>query len=196
MAISQEKVMAFTAMLNDACRNWRWVVLRGIVALAFGIMAFIWPAITLAALVLLWAAYAFADGVFALIAAFRIRDRGRPFWAMVIVGVLGIAAGVVGILWPGMTALVLLMFIAAWAFFMGIFQIVAAVRLRKEIEGELLLGLSGVLSLLFGLLLFLRPGEGALAVVWLIGAYAVFFGVLLIILGIRLKGMGERMVRA
>jgi uncharacterized membrane protein HdeD (DUF308 family) len=127
-----------------------------------------------------------------LVAAYRVRDRGKPFWSLVIVGLLGIAAGIVTFIWPGMTALLLLMFIAAWAVVMGIFQIVAAIRLRKEIQNEWLLGLSGVLSVLFGIIMFVQPGAGALAVIWVIAAYAMVFGILLIWLGLRLKKRSER----
>src|SRR5262245_48222978 len=158
--------MPGTIMLDDLSRNWGWVALRGVVALLFGIFAFIWPGITLAVLVIVWGAYAIADGVFALIAAIQVRDQGKPFSSLLIVGLLGIAAGVVAFVWPAMTALVLLIFMAAWACAMGVFQIVAAIRLRQEIDHEWLLGLSGVLSLAFGILMFLWPGEGALAVIW------------------------------
>jgi uncharacterized membrane protein HdeD (DUF308 family) len=179
-------------MLELLRRNWGWVVLRGVAAVLFGLLAFAWPGLTLAVLVLAWGAYAIADGVLALIAACRVRDRGRPFWALLIVGLLGIAAGVVTFLWPGMTALLLLLFIASWAVVMGIFQIIAAIRLRKVIQNEWLLGLSGVLSVLFGLLMFLQPGAGALAVIWIVAAYAVVFGVLLIWLGFRVKQQAGR----
>jgi uncharacterized membrane protein HdeD (DUF308 family) len=179
-------------MLEHLGRNWGWVVLRGVAAVLFGILAFAWPGITLAALVIVWGAYALADGILALVAAYRVRDQGKPFWSLVIVGLLGIAAGIVTFIWPGMTALVLLMFIAAWAVVMGIFQIVAAIRLRKEIKNEWLLGLSGVLSVLFGIIMFVQPGAGALAVIWVIAAYAIVFGILLIWLGLRLKKRSER----
>src|SRR5262249_30335380 len=175
-------------MLQHLRRNWGWIVVRGVAAVIFGVLGFLWPAFTIAALVLLWGAYALADGVLALIAAFRVRDRGKPFWALLIVGVLGILAGIVTFLWPGMTALALLAFIAAWALLMGIFQIVAAIRLRKVLEREWLLALSGVLSVIFGVLMLWNPGAGALAVVWVIASYAIVFGVLLIALGLKLKG--------
>ena len=174
-------------MWSDLGRNWGWIVVRGIAAVIFGVLALVLPGITLAALVLLWGAYALADGILALIAAFRIRDRGKPFWALLVVGILGIAAGILTFIWPGMTAIVLLAFIAAWWLVMGIFQIIAAVRLRKSVENEWLLGLSGLLSVIFGVLMLINPGAGALAVIWVIGAYAVVFGVLLIALGIKLR---------
>jgi uncharacterized membrane protein HdeD (DUF308 family) len=174
-------------MLEHLGRNWSWIVLRGVATVLFGLLAFVWPGITLAALVIVWGAYAIVDGVLALMAACRVRDQGRPFWALLIVGLLGIAAGVVTFLYPGITALVLLLFIAACAVVMGIFQLIAAIRLRKAIQNEWLLGLSGVLSVLFSLLMFLQPGAGALAVIWVVAAYAVVFGALLIWLGFRLK---------
>ena len=185
--------MAVPSMLGNLARAWHWVVLRGVFAVLFGIFAFIWPGITLAALVLVWGAYAIADGVMALIAAFTMHEEGKPMASLVIVGILGIAAGVVTFLWPGMTALVLLLFIASWAVLMGVFQIAAAIRLRKHIEHEWLLALSGVVSILFGVrLMFLQPVVGALAVVWLIGGFAILFGILLIALGFRLKGLANR----
>jgi uncharacterized membrane protein HdeD (DUF308 family) len=122
-----------------------------------------------------------------------MHEEGKPMGSLIVVGILGIAAGVVTFLWPGMTALVLLLFIASWAVLMGVFEIAAAVRLRKHIENEWLLGLSGVVSIIFGVLMFLQPGAGALAVVWLIGSFAIFFGILLIALGFRLKGLAGRL---
>lgn len=175
-----------TDLLRDLGQSWGWIVSRGVAAVLFGVLAIAWPGITFAALVIVWGAYAIADGVLALIAAWQVRDQSRPFWSLIIVGVIGIAAGVATFAWPGITALALLMLIAAWALLIGIFQIVAAIRLRKEIENEWFLGLSGAVSVLFGVLMFARPGAGALAMLWTIGAYAIVFGVLLILLGFRL----------
>jgi uncharacterized membrane protein HdeD (DUF308 family) len=141
---------------------------------------------------LFFGAYAFTDGIFALVAAYRRREGRKAVWPLVLVGVLGIAAGIATFLWPEMTALALLMFIAVWALFVGIFQIAAAIRLRKEIDNEWLLGASGALSVLFGLLMIASPGAGALAVVWVIAAYSIMFGVLLIALGFRLKKLAAR----
>ena len=184
--------MAVAPVLANLARGWYWIALRGLFAVLFGLFAFIWPGITLAALVLVWGAYAIADGVMALIAAFTMHEEGKPMASLIVVGILGIAAGVVTFLWPGMTALVLLLFIASWAVLMGVFQIVAAIRLRKHIDNEWLLGLSGALSILFGVLMFLQPEAGALAVVWLIGSFSIFFGILLIVLGFKLKGLASR----
>jgi uncharacterized membrane protein HdeD (DUF308 family) len=185
--------MADAPMLTRLAQSWYWIALRGLFAVLFGIFAFIWPGITLAVLVLVWGAYAIADGVMALIAAYSMHEEGKPMGALIVVGILGIAAGIVTFLWPGMTALVLLLFIASWAVLMGIFQIAAAIRFRKHIENEWLLGLSGAVSILFGVLMFLQPGAGWLAVIWLIGSFSIFFGILLIALGFRLKGLASRM---
>ena len=174
-------------VLDQLSKNWGWIVLRGVAAMIFGVLAFAWPGITLVILTLFFGAYVFADGIFALVAAYRWREGRRPVWPLVLVGLLGIAAGITTFLWPEMTALALLMFIAVWALFIGIFQIAAAIHLRKEIDNEWMLGASGALSVLFGVLMIASPGAGAVAVAWLIGSYSIAFGVLLIALGFRLK---------
>jgi uncharacterized membrane protein HdeD (DUF308 family) len=174
-------------VVDQIGRHWGWVALRGVVAILFGLMALLMPAITLSALVLVWGAFALVDGVLALVAGVRIRDNGKPLWALIVVGLLGIAAGIVTFLYPGLTALVLLYIIAIWALVSGIFQVVAAIRFRKDIRNEWLLGLSGLVSILFGGMLIMQPGAGALALVWVIGAYAVFFGILLLVFSFRLK---------
>jgi uncharacterized membrane protein HdeD (DUF308 family) len=175
------------AFLDLLGKNWGWIALRGAAAVLFGVLAFAWPVKALFVLVLFFGAYALVEGISALVMAFRVRDGGRPLWTFVAIGLLGIAAGIVTFLWPGITVLTLVAFIAVWAFFMGIFQIIAAVRLRKEISHEWLLGLSGVLSVIFGAVLLARPVEGLLAVVWVIAAYSVVFGILLLVLAFRLK---------
>jgi uncharacterized membrane protein HdeD (DUF308 family) len=175
------------AFLELLGRNWGWIALRGAAAVIFGVLAFAWPVKALFVLVLFFGAYALVEGIVALIAAFRVRDGGKPLWSFVVIGILGVAAGIVTFLWPGITALALLTLIAVWALFMGVFQIVAAVRLRKEITHEWLLGLSGVLSVVFGVAMLARPVEGLLAIVWVIAAYSIVFGILLLVLGFRLK---------
>ncbi|WQE35241.1 HdeD family acid-resistance protein [Bordetella avium] len=161
--------------------------MRGVVAVVFGLLALFMPGVTLEALVLVWGAYALVDGVFALAAGWRIRDQNKPLWPLVLVGIAGLLAGVVTFLWPGLTTLVLLYIIAFWAIFIGVFQIIAAIRFRKEIQNEWLQGFSGLISMLFGALLIMQPGAGALALVWVIGIYAVIFGVVLLVLALRLK---------
>jgi uncharacterized membrane protein HdeD (DUF308 family) len=168
-------------------RSWAWIVLRGVASVLFGLLAVAQPGVTLAALVLMWGAYAIADGILAIVAGWRIRDHGRPLWSLFVAGVLGIAAGVLTFRWPGVTALALLVVIAAWSIGVGALQIVAAIRLRKLIEGEWALGLSGVLSMAFGVLAVIHPGAGAVGVLWMIAANAIGFGVLLIVGGFRLR---------
>jgi uncharacterized membrane protein HdeD (DUF308 family) len=174
------------AMLTLA-RNWWVLVVRGVLALLFGILAFVFPRDALLALVFLFGAYAAVDGIFALVAAFRAVERRMSWWPFVLEGIAGIALAVLTVVWPGITALALLYLIAAWAFATGIFEIAAAIRLRREIKGEFWLGLAGVLSIAFAVLAVLFPGRGALAVVWIIATYALIFGVVLVALGLRLR---------
>lgn len=182
--------MAIALMQDQLRGNWGWVALRGVAAVIFGVLAFLWPGVTLVVLALFWGAYAFADGVFSLIAGFRMRDHGKPMWPFVLIGIIGILAGVVTFLWPGITVVVLMMFIAAWAIIMGVSQIVGAIRVRKEINNEWLLIVSGALSVTFGLLMIFLPVASAMALVWLIATYAIVFGVMLILLALRLRRLG------
>jgi uncharacterized membrane protein HdeD (DUF308 family) len=175
-------------MIGVLARNWWALALRGLFALFFGLLAFALPGITLAALVILFGAYSLVDGIFALVTAVRAAEAHERWWLFVLEGLAGVAAGVITFMWPGITALVLLFLIAWWAIVTGIFEIAAAVRLRKEIRGEWALVLGGAASVFFGLVLLFRPGVGALAVIWLIGTYAVVFGLLLLMLAFRLRG--------
>jgi uncharacterized membrane protein HdeD (DUF308 family) len=179
-------------MITMMARYWWLVVLRGVAAVLFGIGAFLWPGLTLTVLILLFGAYALVDGIFAVVSGFTARGEQERWWAMILEGLVGIAAGVLTFVWPGTTAFVLLYLIAAWSIITGVFEIMAAIRLRREIEGEWLLGLAGAASVLFGVLLFLFPGAGALTVVWMIGGYAILFGILMIVLGVRMRGWRER----
>ena len=158
--------------------SWSALALRGVLAIIFGLLVFAWPGISLWVLVLFFGANALIDGVLAIVAAVRGSASGARWWGMLLQGILGIATGIITFLWPGLTALVLLYFIAAWAIVIGVFEIVAAIRLRKEIQGEWLLALRGVLAIVFGVILFANPGAGALALVWLIGAFSIALGVL------------------
>lgn len=176
-------------MSQTLARYWWAIALRGAAAILFGIMAFIWPAITILALVYLFAAYSLVDGIFSIIHGVRMRGADRQWWVFLVEGIAGILFAVLAVAWPGVTALVLLYLIAAWAIVTGVFEIVAAIRLRQEINNEWLLVLSGVLSVIFGLLLVFQPGAGALAVIWLIASYAIVGGIVLLILGFRLRGM-------
>lgn len=169
-------------------KNWWALVLRGVAGIVFGILAFVMPVVTLAALVLLFGAYALVDGIFNIVAAATGGRGARPWWALLLAGLAGIGAGLVTFFMPGLTALALAYLIGIWAIVTGVLEIVAAVRLRKEIRNEWLLGLSGVLAVAFGALLLFAPGAGALAMVLWIGAYALVYGALLVFLGFRLRG--------
>src|SRR6476659_9419861 len=171
------------------------LALRGVAAVIFGLLAFFWPDRALPALVILFGAYALVDGVFTVVAAVS-GSRGRGMrWLLLLEGIAGIAIGIISIFWPGTTALVLLYFIAAWAIITGIFEIMTAVELRREINNEWFLALSGGLSVAFGLLLVVFPVAGAVAFIWLIGAYALLFGALLIMLAFQMRAWGERLRR-
>jgi len=171
--------------------HWSSLAIRGVCALLFGIVAFMMPGLTLTTLVLIWGIYALIDGGLALVAGFKAK-----IWSLVFLGLVGVLAGIGAFIYPGMTALVLLYFIAVWAIVTGVLAIVTAIRLRKEITGEWALGLAGLLSLLFGAMLIARPGDGALTIIYLIAAYAVAFGILLLILAFRLKSLPERVAAA
>jgi len=175
-----------SAMLHALAKNWWMLLLRGIAAIIFGALALAWPGMTLVTLILFYGAYVMVDGVLAIGAAIT-GGTLMPRWWLAVVGLLGIAAGLLTFLMPGVTALVLLFFIAGWAIATGVFQIVGAIKLRKEIDNEWLLILGGVVSVLFGGALFAAPGAGALALITVIGIYAIFAGVLLVALSFRLK---------
>jgi uncharacterized membrane protein HdeD (DUF308 family) len=175
-------------MLDRMSRDWWILALQGIAAVIFGILALVWPGITLLALVFLFAAYALTDGVLALIRGLRRGGGGGPDWGQVAIGIVGIAAGVIAFAMPGITAFTLVLLIAAWAMVSGVMELVAAYRLRDVIQREWLLALDGVVSIVFGLALFALPGAGALALVWLIGSFAIASGAILLVLAFRMRG--------
>jgi uncharacterized membrane protein HdeD (DUF308 family) len=179
-------------MLDVLTRNWWAMALRGLAAIIFGILAFIWPGITLLALALLFGAYALVDGVFAIIAAAQRAGREERWRMLLVEGIVGIAAGTIAILWPGLTALGLIYLIAAWAVVTGALEIATAVRLRREIAGDWLMVLLGTLSILFGLFIIIFPFFGALSLVWTIGAFAIAFGVLMLMLAFQLRGIHQQ----
>ncbi|MBV8550119.1 MAG: HdeD family acid-resistance protein [Acidobacteriaceae bacterium] len=167
--------------------NWWSLVIRGLVAILLGILALAWPGITLSALVLLFGAYALVDGVVNLAGAWRASKAHERWGVLVIEGVAGIVAGLVTFAWPAITALALIYVIAAWAVVTGILEIAAATKLRKHISGEWLLALSGVASIIFGILLMAYPLAGALVIAIWFGVYAIVFGAMLVGLGFRLR---------
>ncbi len=179
-----------SVMVHALAKNWWMLLLRGIAAIIFGVLAFAWPGMTLLTLIMFYGAFALVDGVLAIIAAIA-GGAPAPRWWLAVVGLLGIATGVLMFTMPGLTALVLLYFIAGWAIATGAFQIVGAIRLRKEIDDEWYLILGGVVSVLFGVGVMMAPGAGALALLWVIGTYAVIMGAILVALAFRLKKFGS-----
>ena len=170
-------------------KSWLWLVARGIVAVLFGVIALAMPGPAWLALVAVFAAYAVIDGIASLVIALAHRAPGQPRWWMLLLeGVSGIAVGVLTVIWPIRTSLAFIYVLGAWGVVTGAFEIATAVRLRRVIEREWLLGLAGVLSIVFGVIVWTWPIAGALALVWWIGAYAIVFGALLIALSLRLRG--------
>jgi uncharacterized membrane protein HdeD (DUF308 family) len=180
-------------METPAVPSWWVLVLRGVVALIFGLLALAWPGITLLFLVGLFAAYALLSGGFALVGAIRTRQSDRHWWVVLLLGIVSLAAGVLAVILPALTALALVLLMGANAVVNGVLEIILAVRLRRQMRGEWLLGLAGVVSIVFGVLVLLFPGPGALALVWLIAVWALVIGILLIAAGFSLrKRTGER----
>ena len=183
-------------MLEKISRNWWLYAVRGVVAIIFGFVAFARPEQALQALVLVFGAYALADGIFAMfagIASYPFFDR---WWAVLLEGLAGVVIGLLTFFWPNITTLVLLYFIGAWAIITGIFEIVAAIQLRRVITGEWMLILGGLLSIVFGVLMFVFPVAGAVSVVWVIGIYAIVFGISEIIFAFRLNSLRREFEKA
>jgi len=178
-------------MTTVLTRNWWALALRGIFAVLLGLAAFVLPGVTLAVLVALFGAYAVVDGVLTIIAGIRAAERHERWWSPILKGLAGIAAGVLAFVWPALTALALLYLIAGWAIVTGVLEIVAAVHLHRA-HGEWLLILNGVLSVLFGFLVVIWPSAGVLTLLWLIGGYAIVFGIVLLVLAFRLRNLHGR----
>ena len=179
-----------TSML---ARNWWLLAIRGIAAIAFGILAIMWPGLTLAVLIALFAAYAIVDGASLLIALIRGDPAARRSgWAVAIIGILGVVAGIIAIVYPQLTAVTLLYVVAFWAIAIGVFQVITAIRLRQEIEGELWLAIGGIISILFGLYLAIFPGSGLLSLVFLVAIWSIAFGISSLVLAFRLRDIAGR----
>ena len=176
-----------THLAATLSRGWWLLLLRGLVALAFGILAFAKPGITLEALVLVFGAYSLADGILCLGTALSGPKANEYWWLVLLEGLIGIGIGLIAFFAPGITALALVFYIAIWAIATGVLEIAAAIRLRREMDGEWFLLLSGLASVVLGALLIVQPGAGALALLWLIGAYAIVFGVLLLVLAFKVR---------
>jgi uncharacterized membrane protein HdeD (DUF308 family) len=178
--------------MNDLMqRSWWVLAIRGAAALVFGILAIAWPGITLLVLVAFFAAYAFVSGVVYVVGAVRNRQSDKGWWMLLLLGLVAIAAGAIAVFNPAITALVLVLLMGANALVTGILDLAIAIRLRKEIRNEWMLVLTGIVSIVFGVLVFLFPGAGALAMVWMVSFYAVLTGVLLLTLAFRLRGSGK-----
>jgi uncharacterized membrane protein HdeD (DUF308 family) len=172
--------------MEEVARTWWVYLIRGVCAVLFGLLAIIWPSITLYVLIIVFGVYAIVNGIFELFSSGRGGARGL----MVFAGLFSILVGLLALLWPGMTALTLLFMIAIWAVVVGIVELVAAILLRRAVRGEWTFIVSGVLAILFGILLFLWPAAGALAAAWLIGVMAILYGISLLALAFRLRGVG------
>jgi uncharacterized membrane protein HdeD (DUF308 family) len=178
-------------MIHVVTRNWWAWLIRGIVAIVFGVLAFTWPGATIVAIGILFGAYALVDGVFAIIATIRAAEAHQRWWPLLIEGIVGILIAGITFYDVRVTLFALYLTIAAWAFITGIFEIVAAVQLRKQIANEFWLILGGIASIVFGVLMLWYPRAGALAVIWLIGAYAIVFGILMIAFSFRLRSIAS-----
>jgi len=174
-------------MLHALARNWWALLIRGIAAVIFGILAFAWPGATIVAIGILFGAYAFVDGVFAIVSAVRAAESHQRWGAFLIEGIIGLVIAAITFYDVGITIFALFFTIAAWAFLTGILEIVAAIQLRKVIANEFWLILGGIVSILFAVLMVWRPVAGAVAVVWIIGSYAIVFGIMMIALSLRLR---------
>jgi uncharacterized membrane protein HdeD (DUF308 family) len=183
-------------MLYSLTRNWWMVALRGTLAVIFGAIAFVWPGLTFEALVLLFGVYAFVDGVMVFAFGLMAASDHEQWWPLILSGVLGIGLGVLTFAKPGAVGLAIVWVIGFWAIVTGLLEIVAAIRLRDVISGEWLMGLSGALSIVFGVLVVAQPDSGAIALAYLFGFYAVLAGISQISLGFRLRGLGEEASKA
>ena len=189
VATEKEEGMAQPQALPSETGHWWALALRGVIAILFGLAALLRPDIALEALILLFGAYALVDGVFAIVGVFGGTRGGTPRWLLVIEGIAGILAGLVAFVLPGLTAVLLLYLIAVWAVVTGIFEIASAIRLRQEITGEWALIAGGALSIIFGVILaVIGPVAGLLSLVWLIGVYALAFGILMLITAFQVRG--------
>jgi len=176
-------------MIEALKRNWWVLVIRGICGIVFGVVAFVYPGLALATLVILFGAWVLIDGVFRIVGATAGRASDPDWGFHLIIGLLGVVVGFLTFRAPGITALILVIYIGAWALMIGAVEIALAIKLRRELKGEWLLVLMGLVSIIFAVLLLWNPGPGALALLWLIASYAIVLGVLAIFFGFRLRSL-------
>jgi uncharacterized membrane protein HdeD (DUF308 family) len=169
--------------------NWDMVLVRGILAILFGIAALVMPGVTLKVLVVLFGGYALVNGVISSVIAIKDREEYSNWWLLLLAGLVSMGVGIVTFVWPDITTKTLFYLIVIWAILTGVIEILLAIEFRKVIKGEWLLVLEGILSVAFGVLLIAQPKAGALAVLWLIGLYAIAYGVLLVVLAFRLRNL-------
>jgi uncharacterized membrane protein HdeD (DUF308 family) len=184
--------IAVQSLASILSGNWWALLLRGLLAIAFGVFVWTQPGISLATLIMVFGAYALVEGVLGVLTAVVNRKDNDHWLVLLLWGLVSIGIGILTFMAPGITAFVLLFYIAVWAIVVGVLQIIAAVRLRKEIRGEWLLGLAGLGAVIFGVLLLARPGEGVLSVLMLISIYAVLSGILLVILAFKVRSIRGR----
>jgi uncharacterized membrane protein HdeD (DUF308 family) len=181
-------------MIRAISKYWWVFTLRGLIAIAFGLAALVWPALTLGVMVLLFGLFALFEGGLAILTSFGKGDE-KGGWTLMLEGLAGILVCVIvllgtsigAMLWPRVAAVMLVYYIAGWAILAGLFKIITAFRIRTEVKGEWVLGLSGLISILVGLILILRPGAGVLTVAWLIGLYAIILGIFQLLLGLKYR---------
>jgi uncharacterized membrane protein HdeD (DUF308 family) len=174
-------------------RNWWALALRGVAALLFGLIALFAPGFVAVWLAILFGAYALIDGIFAIIAGIRAAERHERWWPLALEGLLSVIVGLIALVMPVAAAVALLYFVSAWAIVTGVFRISAAIRLRKEVRGEWLLILNGALSVLLGILIVAHPGAGLITLVWVLGVYAIIYGIVLVGLAFKLRAHRQRM---
>ena len=185
-------------MIKAVSKYWWVFALRGIIAIAFGLAALLWPALTLGIMVLLFGLFALLEGLLTIVTSFGKGDE-KGGWTLLLEGVVGLLVCVIvllgtsigSMLWPKVAAVMLVFYIAGWAILSGLFKIITAFRIRSEVKGEWLLGLNGLVSILVGVILILRPGAGVLAVAWLIGMLAIIVGIFQLLLGLKLRKIGS-----
>ena len=170
-------------------RSWKMLAWRGGAGICFGLAALLWPDVTLAALVLMFGVYSLVDGVLGIAASIQQGTRDRA-WAFGLEGLIGVGVGLAALLWTRMATLVIVDLIAFWGVFTGALEILAAVKLRRELPGELMLGMAGVATLGLGLFMLAWPSRAAFVLVVLLGCYAIFFGSLMLTLALSLRKLG------
>lgn len=178
----------FGEQLEILSKYWWMFLLRGILAIVFGIVAWIWPGLTLTVMLWLTGIWLMADGILAIISIIAERDKFDRIWPVIVIGIAGILFGLFIVAFPGFSAIWLIVTIGLYAIVTGVLAIIHAIRLRKEIDNEWSMGLLGLIGIVFGLAMVIFPGAGALSLIWVIAIYAILGGIAAIVFGIRIRG--------